>query len=461
MSSNAAIHTEVMLGLADEIRQTIEWLAELEDPPADQLVQRLRTLREAASVAGLESVGSQLNKLESEIKEEQDPSQKIVRTLDRLSAAILSMANSLEARQLEWVDRSLDLEQTLNRVAGELAQGTERLSGSAALLQSTLTAPPGDDREPLLQQLTEDIGKVVANQRVLGDRLRESIFALQTGTRMLVGDLSGLLTVPLLPTLVKLREEVRVIGRDQGKPVSLLPRCTGVEVGSRQVEPLGRVLDHLVKEALEQGIESPQKRRKAGKPTVGVLRITAKPSKSILTIRLEDDGQPGRAEPKLPRPIRRDLQTLRARLLKEPDGDSGQHLTLQVPLWRSTLEVLPLLTPAGEILVPLSVVGEVFITDKKDLQTLPLVSLQRRSADIARKPPESGIVFELEGWRGVMYAELLNTHFRVVPSQPEAGDPPWVIGRVRSGEAGTPVVHPLPFMELAEEQVCLFPPMES
>ena len=460
MSPTAAVHAEVMLGLADEFRQTIEWLAELEDPPADQLVQRLRTLREAAGVAGLESVGSLLNELESELKEEQDPSQKIVRTLDRLSAAILSMANSLEARQLEWVDRALGLEQTLNRVAGELSRGTERLSGSSALLQSALTAPPGDDREPLLQQLTEDIGKVVSNQRVLGDRLRESISTLRKGTRMLVGDLSGLLTVPLLPALVKLREEVRVIGRDQGKPVSLLPRCSGVEVSNRQVEPLGRVLEHLVKEAIEEGIESPQQRRKAGKPTVGVLRITAKPSKSILTIKLEDDGKPGRAEPKLPRPIRRDLQALRARLLKEPDGDSGQHLILQVPTWRSTLEVLPLNTPAGEVLVPLGVVGEVFTGEKDGLSDLPVVSLQRRAADTRRKRPESGVVFDLAGWRGVMYAELLNTHFRVVPSQPEAGDPPWVIGRVRSGETGTPVVHPLPFMELAEEQVCLFPQME-
>jgi hypothetical protein len=456
MSPNAVIHAEVMLSLADEIRQTIEWLAEMEDPPANQLTQRLHTLREAASVAGLESVGSMLSDLEAEISGEKDTSKKIVLALDRLSGAILAMANSLENKQLEWLDRALGLEQTLDQIAAELGRGTDRLAGDAALLQSSLTAPPGDDREPLLQQLTTDLGEVIADQKILSDRLRESLSALRKGTRMLVGDLSGLLTVPLLPALVKLREEVRVLGRDQGKPVSLLPRCSGVEVNSRQVEPLGRVLDYLVKEALQEGIENPQQRRKAGKPTVGVLRINARPGKSILVVNLQDDGKPARGEPKLPKKVRQDLLSLRARLLKQPDGDYGQHLTLQIPLWRSTMEVLPLSTPAGEVLVPLAVVGEVFTTDKKDLQTLPLVSLQRRAADKPRKPPESGVVFDLEGWRGVMYAELLNTHFRVVPSQPEAGDPAWVIGRVGS----TPVVHPLPFMELTEEQVCLFPSTE-
>ena len=236
----------------------------------------------------------------------------------------------------------------------------------------------------------------------------------------------------------------------------MLPRCSGVEVGSRQVEPLGRVLEYLVKEALQEGIETPQQRRKAGKPTVGVLRITAQAEKSILAVSLQDDGRPARGEPKVPRALRKDLLSLRARLLKEPDGDFGQHLTLQVPVWRSTIEVLPVGTPAGELLVPLAVVGEVFTGEKDGLDALPVVSLQRRAADTRRKRPESGVVFDIAGWRGVMYAELLNTHFRVVPSQPEVGDPPWVIGRVRS----TPVVHPLPFMELTEEQVCLFPSTE-
>jgi len=456
MSNGAPIHAEVMLSLADEIRQTIEWLAELEDPPTDQLIQRLHTLREAASVAGLETVASLLSELESELSGEKDPSRRIVHALDRLSGAILAMASSLENKQLEWIDRALGLELTLNKIALELTRGTDRLAGSTALLQSCLTAPPGADREPLLKRLTGDLGEVIANQKLLGKRLRESLFALRTGTRTLVGDLSGLLTVPLLPTLIKLREEIRVLGRDQGKPVSLLPRCSGVEVGSPQVESLGRVLEYLAKKALEEGLETPQQRRKAGKPTVGVLRITAQTGKSMLVVSVQDDGRSARGEPKVPRSLRKDLLSLRARLLKEPDGDFGQHLTLQVPVWRSTIEVLPVGTPAGELLVPLGVVGEVFTGGKDGLDALPVVSLQRRAADTRRKRPESGVVFDVAGWRGVMYAELLNTHFRVVPSQPEAGDPPWVIGRVRS----TPVVHPLPFMELTEEQVCLFPPTE-
>jgi hypothetical protein len=313
----------------------------------------------------------------------------------------------------------------------------------------------------------EDLREEIARQSQIRDRLRESIAVLRAGTRKLTGDLSGLLTVPLLPALIKLREQVRAAGRDLNKPVSLHPRCSGVEVSNRQIEPLGRVLDHLVKQALQEGIESPQQRRKAGKPTVGVLRITAKAGKSILEIGLQDDGRTDRPEVKLTRAIRKDLLSLRARLVKESGEDHGQHLTLQVPVWRNTMEVIPVGTPVGEMLIPLAVVGQVFTGTHEPSDGLPVISLQRRASDPEPQRPESGVVFEIEGWRGVMYAELLNTHFRVVPSQPEAGDPAWVIGRVRPVEAGTgtsdsrPVVHPLPFMDLTEEQTCLFPSVET
>ena len=466
MSASAPIHPEILLSLADEIRQTITWLGNQEDPPATEVTSRIRTLREAATVAGLESVGSILSGLDQELAADKEPATRIELVLDRLSSAILSMANSLEDKQLEWVESARGIEQTLDRIGLELARGTDRLTGSLTLLETSSMTHSDEDRRHLVMKSIEDLRKEIARQRRLRDLVRESIAILRTGTRKLTGDLSGLLTIPLLPALIKLREDVRVLGRDQGKPVSLHPRCSGVEVSRRQIEPLVRVLDHLTKNALQEGIESPQQRRKAGKPTVGVLRITAKAGKSILEIGLQDDGRPQRPEVKLPRAVKKDLLTLRARLLKEPGEDNGQHLTLQVPVCRSTMEVIPVDTSAGEMLVPLAVVGEVFSGDHEPYDGIPVISMQRRAADVEQKRPESGVVFEIDDWRGVMYAELLNTHFRVVPSQPEAGDPPWVIGRVRSGEAGMsalegrPVVHPLPFMELTEEQVCLFPSVE-
>lgn len=466
MSVSSPILPEIMLSLANEIRQTITWFGEQEDPPSDQAISRIRTLREAATVAGLESVESILTGLDEELAAVNAPAPEIVHVLDRLSTAMLGMANSLENKQLEWIGQAREIEQTLEHVCGELARGTNRLSGGATLLESASMAHPGEDRRHLIQKVIEDLREEISRQRLIRCRLRDSIAVLRTGTRKLTGDLSGLLTVPLLPALIKLREEVRVLGRDQGKPVSLLPRCSGVEVGSRQIEPLGRILEHLVKEALREGIENPQQRRKAGKPTVGVLRITARAGKSILEIEMQDDGSPERPEVKLPRAVLKDLSFLRARLVQHTGEEIGQRLTLQVPVWRSSLEVIPVETPAGEMLIPLATVDKVFAGGEEPSGDIPVISLQRRAGDSGHNQPESGVVFEVAGWRGVLYARLLNTHFRVVPSQPEAGDPPWVVGRVRSGEPktgapeGTPVVHPLPFMELTEEQVCLFPSVE-
>jgi hypothetical protein len=467
MSAGAPIHPEIMLSLADEIRQTIAWLGEQEDPPAEQVTSRIRTLREAATVAGLESVGSILTGLDEELAAAADPATKIVRVLDRLSTAILNTASSLENQQLEWIQRSREIEQTLDDICREISRGADRLTGGVSFLESASMAPSDADRRNLMQRAIEHLTGEIARQRRIRDNLRGSIAVLRAGTRKLTGDLSGLLTVPLLPMLLKLREEVRVLARDQGKPVSLHPRCSGVELSSRQVEPLGRVLDHLVKQALDEGLETPQQRRKAGKPTVGVLRITAKAGKSILEVELQDDGRSERPEVKLPRAIKKDLSSLRARLLRQTGQDHGQHLTLQVPVWPSSMEVIPVETPVGEMLVPLATVGRVFSGGEEPSGDLPVISLQRRAEDHQGNHPDSGVVFEIEGWRGIMYAKLLNTHFRVIPSQPEAGDPPWVIGRVWSAgpsagaPGGKPVVHPLPFMKLTEEQTCLFPSVEK
>jgi hypothetical protein len=466
MSAGVPIHPEILFSLADEIRQTIAWLGDRQDPPAAEVTSRIRTLREAATVAGLESVGSILTGLDQELAAAKEPATRIELVLDRLSSAILGIANSIEDKQLEWVESAREIEQTLDRIDLELGRGADRLTGSLSLLETASMAHSDEDRRNLVLRSTVVLREEIARQRRLRDRLREPIAVLRTGTRKLTGDLSGLLAVPLLPALFKLREKIRVLGRDLGKPISLHPRCSGVEVSRHQIEPLVRVLEHLANNALQEGIESPQQRRKAGKPTVGVLRITAKAGKSILEIGLEDDGRTERPEVELPRATQNDLVTLRARLLQEPGEDNGRQLTLQVPVCRSTMEVIPVDTPGGEMLVPLAVVGKVFSGNLEPHDDVPVISLQRRAADGEHQRPESGIVFEIGGWRGVLYAGLLNTHFRVVPSQPEAGDPPWVIGRVRSGEAktdtrkGRPVIHPLPFMKLTEEQVCLFPSVE-
>jgi hypothetical protein len=434
MSAGVPIHPEILFSLADEIRQTIAWLGDRQDPPAAEVTSRIRTLREAATVAGLESVGSILTGLDQELAAAKEPATRIELVLDRLSSAILGIANSIEDKQLEWVESAREIEQTLDRIDLELGRGADRLTGSLSLLETASMAHSDEDRRNLVLRSTVVLREEIARQRRLRDRLREPIAVLRTGTRKLTGDLH--------------------------------PRCSGVEVSRHQIEPLVRVLEHLANNALQEGIESPQQRRKAGKPTVGVLRITAKAGKSILEIGLEDDGRTERPEVELPRATQNDLVTLRARLLQEPGEDNGRQLTLQVPVCRSTMEVIPVDTPGGEMLVPLAVVGKVFSGNLEPHDDVPVISLQRRAADGEHQRPESGIVFEIGGWRGVLYAGLLNTHFRVVPSQPEAGDPPWVIGRVRSGEAktdtrkGRPVIHPLPFMKLTEEQVCLFPSVE-
>src|SRR5690606_25533945 len=97
--------------------------------------------------------------------------------------------------------------------------------------------------------------------------------------------------IPLSGIFAGLPGAARQLAREHGKEV----HCT-VEGGDTGVDKsilpsLNDPLIHLVRNAIDHGIESPEEREAAGKPPVGMLRITARPDGDRLEVVLEDDGR--------------------------------------------------------------------------------------------------------------------------------------------------------------------------
>ncbi len=84
---------------------------------------------------------------------------------------------------------------------------------------------------------------------------------------------------------------VRDVSRELGKKVRLDIRGKLTEVDRDILEKLDAPLNHLLRNALDHGIETPQDRLTAGKPEIGTLRLEATHRSGMLMITISDDGR--------------------------------------------------------------------------------------------------------------------------------------------------------------------------
>lgn len=84
---------------------------------------------------------------------------------------------------------------------------------------------------------------------------------------------------------------VRDTSRALGKEARLEFQGEHTEVDREALERLETILGHLIRNALDHGIESPEAREAAGKPREGVLRIDAAHDAGMLRVRVRDDGR--------------------------------------------------------------------------------------------------------------------------------------------------------------------------
>jgi two-component system sensor histidine kinase and response regulator WspE len=84
---------------------------------------------------------------------------------------------------------------------------------------------------------------------------------------------------------------LRDLGRSLGKQVRLEIVGAATPVDRDVLERLDAPLGHLLRNAIDHGIESPEQRRVAGKPAEGVVRLEARHSAGALEISVSDDGR--------------------------------------------------------------------------------------------------------------------------------------------------------------------------
>jgi two-component system, chemotaxis family, sensor kinase CheA len=129
-------------------------------------------------------------------------------------------------------------------------------------------------------------------QRVeeLTTRLRQDTVQLSQVTRAINDDVLAVRLLPMATIFARLERVVRDLARASGKEAGLFLEGGEVELDRRIVEQLADPLLHLLRNAVDHGIESPGQRAALGKPRAGTIRVSARPRGGLVEIEVNDDG---------------------------------------------------------------------------------------------------------------------------------------------------------------------------
>ncbi len=172
----------------------------------------------------------------------------------------------------------------LHRVQGELSRNLDAL-------RAVLPAGVDERAEQALSALQL---RLEEGQAILAERLDE-LDIVDRGA----SDLANRLYDETLASRMRPFEDgvrhfsrtVRDLGRALGKPVRLDIVGGSTSIDRDILEQLDAALGHLLRNAVDHGIEAPEQRRAAGKPDEGTIRIEARHSAGLLQIIVSDDGR--------------------------------------------------------------------------------------------------------------------------------------------------------------------------
>jgi len=150
-----------------------------------------------------------------------------------------------------------------------------------------------------LDALMNQVGElVVARNRLLELAQAEpggELEALGTRISRLVSDLQSEIIqarmTPVWQVFDRFPRAVRDLARQLGKQVRFEMEGEGIELDRAILDEIGDPLLHVLRNAVDHGIESPEERVAAGKPAEGRVTLSATRERSSVAIRISDDGR--------------------------------------------------------------------------------------------------------------------------------------------------------------------------
>lgn len=204
----------------------------------------------------------------------------------------------------------LELEPTPAPIAA--APAVEPVAASVAAPVAATPAPASAPVAPApvtirvdldrVDRLINVVGELVIQQAMLSQRVLESGLARSSGIALGLEDLE-LLTREIQDSVMAIRAQpvksvfqrmprlVREVADMVSKQVRLVTAGEDTEVDKTVVERLAEPITHMLRNAIDHGLETPEERVAAGKPAEGTVRLAALHRSGRIVIEISDDGR--------------------------------------------------------------------------------------------------------------------------------------------------------------------------
>ena len=153
-----------------------------------------------------------------------------------------------------------------------------------------------------IDRLIDLVGELVINQAMLAQRVGEYGIApssnlamgldeLEQLTREIQDSVMAIRAQPVKSVFQRMPRLVREVANMTGKQARLVMDGENTEVDKTVIERLSDPITHMLRNAIDHGLESPEERKAAGKNPEGVVRLAALHRSGRIVIEVSDDGK--------------------------------------------------------------------------------------------------------------------------------------------------------------------------
>ena len=179
---------------------------------------------------------------------------------------------------------------------GQAIRTQKKMGAAKQVVQSSIRV--STDR---LDRLIDMIGElVIANSMVVQDEIVTSdrhheLLKKVVHTSKIVRELQdtsmSMRMIPLKATFQKMARLVRDLSRKVGKNINFVTEGEETEIDRNMVDIVKDPLVHMIRNAVDHGIELPDVRKKTGKPEYGTVHLSAYHSAGSVVVEIRDDGK--------------------------------------------------------------------------------------------------------------------------------------------------------------------------
>ena len=169
-------------------------------------------------------------------------------------------------------------EQKVAKAVATIKVDTQKLDNLIDMIGELLITQSMIRQNPVLNEIRDQ--KLVRDLSQLG-RITTELQKTSMSLRM----------VPIKETFQKMIRLVRDLSKKSGKKVQLIMQGEETEIDRNMVEELYDPLVHMIRNAVDHGIEMPEERKAKGKPETGTIELLAYHKGGNIVIEIRDDGK--------------------------------------------------------------------------------------------------------------------------------------------------------------------------